>query len=126
MTTTPETPEQIERLAFAMFAHDGGTDLSRRGWAELSPQRRNDWLTRAKRADAYLRAHGLLGGEPTEEQIDAVARELACLKPGEPWPTNAQLGGSLTGDRDVEYREGLRGQARDLLLVAARAARWQR
>lgn len=121
MTTTPNpTSEQI-----------AGEISEARRWIELHEGNKyqREAAKRMKRLVSMLGilgAAGLLGGDPTEEQIDAVARELACLKPGEPWPTNAQLGGSLTGDRDVEYREGLRGQARDLLLVAARAARWQR
>ncbi|MEJ6490806.1 hypothetical protein PQI23_13875 [Leucobacter sp. USCH14] len=50
------------------------------------------------------------GGVP-EEQIEAAARALACLEPGADWPTNGELGGSPTGTRDDEYRDGMRNQA---------------
>ncbi|GAB2567383.1 hypothetical protein [Leucobacter ruminantium] len=109
MTTTPE-----QVAADALNALWSGDTHDGTSWRADSHE--------ARTIAEMFRAAGLLGGDPTEEQIEAVARELACLDEGDSWPTNAQLGGSLTGDRDVEYREGMREQARDLLLVAARAA----
>ena len=53
------------------------------------------------------------------EAVEALAREMACLEPGDPWPTNEQLGGGLTGTRDDEYRDGMRDQARDSLAAVA-------
>lgn len=111
MKTTPET-------AAEQIVAEGMHDLTYRG-KQVTPGHAR---ALADYGVSRLRAAGLLGGDPTEEQIEAVARELACLDEGDPWPTNAQLGGSLTGDRDMEYRSGMREQARDLLLVAARAA----
>lgn len=58
------------------------------------------------------------GTVPSEEQIERVARELAHLEPGEDWPTNEELGGSLTGTRDDEYHDGMRERAREALAVA--------
>jgi hypothetical protein len=53
------------------------------------------------------------------EAIEALARELACLEPGEDWPSNEALGGSPTGTRDNEFRSGMREQAADHLKVVA-------
>lgn len=36
--------------------------------------------------------------------IERMARVISYLEPGEPWPTNAELGGGPTGTRDDEYR----------------------
>lgn len=47
--------------------------------------------------------------------VDAIARRLASLEPNEPWPTNEELGGSLTGTRDDEYRHGMNEQATEIL-----------
>lgn len=58
-------------------------------------------------------------GGATEEQIEAAARALACLEPDEDWPTNVELGGSPTGTRDDDYRDGMRDTARDALEAAA-------
>lgn len=51
----------------------------------------------------------------TEEAVERVARLLACLEPGEEWPSNEALGGNLTGTRDHEYRDGMRDQAREAI-----------
>lgn len=56
----------------------------------------------------------------TDDAVERMARGLAYLEPGEPWPTNAELGGGPTSDRDVEYRQGLLQEVRaalDALLV---------
>ena len=50
----------------------------------------------------------------TDEAVERVAR-LACLEPGEEWPSNEALGGNLTGTRDHEYRDGMRDQAREAI-----------
>lgn len=52
------------------------------------------------------------------EAVEAAARALAMLEPGEEWPTNEALGGSLTGTRDDEYRREMFDQARDALAAA--------
>lgn len=49
---------------------------------------------------------------------EAVARVLAQLEDGEDWPTNAALGGNLTGTRDDEFRYACRDEARNVLAVA--------
>lgn len=36
--------------------------------------------------------------------VEALARELAFLDDGDPWPSNEELGGSPTGTRDDEFR----------------------
>ena len=36
--------------------------------------------------------------------VEALARELAFLNDGDPWPSNKELGGSPTGTRDDEFR----------------------
>lgn len=36
--------------------------------------------------------------------VEALARELAFLDDGDPWPSNEDLGGSLAGTRDDEFR----------------------
>jgi len=47
-----------------------------------------------------------------DDVIEAVARILADLEPGEDWPTNEELGGNLTGTRDDEYHSQMLEQAR--------------
>lgn len=54
----------------------------------------------------------------SDTRIEAAARALASVEPGEDWPTNEALGGSLTGTRDDEYRDGMREQAEDALVAA--------
>lgn len=51
----------------------------------------------------------------TDMAVERVARLLACLEPGEEWPSNETLGGNLTGTRDHEYRDGMRDQAREAI-----------
>lgn len=75
------------------------------------------------RNHAYIAAHrlsaaGLLAGEVDEEAVERGARALADLDPDEDWPTNEELGGSLIGTRDDEYRDGKREDARRVLLAA--------
>ncbi len=40
-----------------------------------------------------------------EALVEAVALGVAELGPGEPWPSNADLGGGPTGTRDDEFRD---------------------
>lgn len=47
--------------------------------------------------------------------VERMARVLADLDPGEPWPTNEELGGGLTGTRDDEYRYECMDRARAAL-----------
>lgn len=59
----------------------------------------------------------------TDAEVEAAARVIAGLAPGEEWPSNEDLGGHpILGTRDDEYRDGLRSMAEDALM-AARAAR---
>lgn len=50
--------------------------------------------------------------------VERMARELAGLEPGEAWPTNAALGGNLTGTRDDEFRAAMEEDARNWLTAA--------
>ena len=57
-------------------------------------------------------------GDKYDDVIESAARAHAGIEPGDDWPTNAALGGSLTGTRDDEYRAGMREQATDVFLTA--------
>lgn len=50
-----------------------------------------------------------------------VARTMAEMEPGEEWPSNETLGGSLTGTRDDEYRDAHLDQADAVLAVVVEA-----
>lgn len=50
--------------------------------------------------------------ELDEDTIERMARAIADLEPGEPWPTNEELGGGPTGTRDDEYRYSCMDRAR--------------
>ena len=66
-------------------------------------------------------------GDKYDDVIESAARAHAGIEPGDDWPTNAALGGSLTGTRDDEYRAGMREQATDILaavLPEPLAAAW--
>lgn len=62
----------------------------------------------------WLGYYAKVGGYPTLDEVlipldrdaavERMARVFADLDPGEPWPTNEELGGGLTGTRDDEYR----------------------
>ena len=57
---------------------------------------------------------------PNHPAVEELARELAELKPGEPWPSNEELGGHrLLGTRDDEYRFAMRDQALELMSLVA-------
>lgn len=60
--------------------------------------------------------HELLATE-AGPRAETIARHLAHLEDGEPWPTNEKLGGSATGDRDIEYHVGMLESARELIEV---------
>lgn len=47
--------------------------------------------------------------------VERMARVLADLDPGEPWPTNEELGGGPSGTRDDEYRHECMDRARAAL-----------
>lgn len=51
----------------------------------------------------------------TDDAIERMARVFADLEPGEPWPTNEELGGGPTGTRDDEYRHECMDRARAAL-----------
>jgi hypothetical protein len=50
--------------------------------------------------------------------IEAAAKAMAGMQPDEEWPTNEELGGSLTGTRDDEFRDGMLEQAKAGLTAA--------
>ena len=54
-------------------------------------------------------------GDKYDDVIEKAARAHADIEPGDDWPTNAALGGNLTGTRDDEYRAGMREQAEGAL-----------
>ena len=64
---------------------------------------------------------GILGAPTLDELARAaleaaidegeIARIIARLEPGEEWPTNEELGGSMTGTRDDEFRREMLEQA---------------
>lgn len=51
----------------------------------------------------------------TDAAVARMARAIAVLEPGEPWPTNEELGGGPTGTRDDEYRYDCLDRARAAL-----------
>lgn len=61
--------------------------------------------------------------DATEAEVEAVARALAQLEPGEDWPTNSVLGCDPTITVDDEYRSAMRDLARKAIatLDAVRA-----
>ena len=75
------------------------------------------------------RAHRTHVGEAIDDKIRErlagarkdVARALAQMEPGEEWPTNAALGGGLTGTRDDEYRAAMQDDADAALAAVAEA-----
>lgn len=60
--------------------------------------------------------------EPSEGEVEAAARAYAGLLDGQAWPTNEELGGSVTSTRGDEYRDECVEVARTML-YAARTAR---
>ncbi len=54
----------------------------------------------------------------SDEAVEAAARALAMLEPGEPWPSNEALGGGPTSTRDDEYRSSFRDDAQWALQAA--------
>lgn len=68
------------------------------------------WTDSAQRATPDL-----LTPIDTDAAVERMARAFACLEPGEPWPTNEELGGGPTGTRDDEYRHECMDRARAAL-----------
>ena len=53
---------------------------------------------------------------PNHPAVEALARELAQLDAGDPWPSNDDLGGHhILGTRDDEYRFAMLEEAREVL-----------
>ena len=53
---------------------------------------------------------------PNHPAVEALARELAQLDAGDPWPSNDDLGGHhILGTRDDEYRFAMLEEARAVL-----------
>lgn len=48
----------------------------------------------------------------TDAAVERMARAIADLEPGEPWPTNEELGGGPTGTRDDEFWHDCMDRAR--------------
>ena len=56
---------------------------------------------------------------PNHPAVEALARELAQLDAGDPWPSNDDLGGHhILGTRDDEYRFAMLEEARAVLNAA--------
>ena len=56
---------------------------------------------------------------PEHPAVEALARELAQLDAGDPWPSNDDLGGHhILGTRDDEYRFAMLEEARAVLNAA--------
>ena len=56
---------------------------------------------------------------PNHPAVEALARELAQLDAGDPWPSNDDLGGHhILGTRDDEYRFAMLEEAREVLNAA--------
>lgn len=51
----------------------------------------------------------------TDAAVERMARVFADLEPGEPWPTNEELGGGPTGSRDDEFWHDCMDRARAAL-----------
>ena len=57
--------------------------------------------------------------KPDHPAVEALARELAQLDAGDPWPSNDDLGGHhILGTRDDEYRFAMLEEAREVLTAA--------
>lgn len=59
-----------------------------------------------------------------DDAIERMARAIADLEPGEPWPTNEELGGGPTGTRDDEYRHDCMDRARFALGALLQEDEW--
>ncbi len=85
MTTTPDkTPEQIDQVARAIYDENRPGTINTDQWDRSWPESKKRYRPFAKAAIAALRAHGLLGDAPTEEQIERAARvirEKAAIRP---------------------------------------------
>jgi hypothetical protein len=94
-------------------------------WARREAQRRfNEVGARV----TVEQARGIAEGIETafdrllsDEAVEAAARALAMLEPGEPWPSNEALGGGPTSTRDDEYRSIRRDEAQWALQAAIEA-----
>ena len=51
----------------------------------------------------------------TPEAIERLALALIAEEGEEGWPTNEELGGNLTGDRDVEFRDAWLAGAKEVI-----------
>jgi hypothetical protein len=80
-------------------------------WSVLATQSPSIAKSRYREADAVL----AVLADPPSDVIEAGARALAELEPGEAWPSNYELGGGPTGTRDDEYRSEMLDQARMVL-----------
>lgn len=70
-----------------------------KAWAEYGLSISTDHKELGETADAF---HALTPID-TDAAIERMTRVFADLEPGEPWPTNEELGGGPTGTRDDEY-----------------------
>lgn len=75
------------------------------------------WRVGARHAARADRAEAALARVTDDSMEEDIARVLAELEPGEAWPSNARLGGNLTGTRDDEYRAAMLDDARRVLAV---------
>ena len=104
---TPPADDVRDRL---VIRHVGGNTLGGTVEQVLSTHLAKGWSVES----FEVRPRGTV----TDAEVEAAARSLASLAPGEEWPSNETLGGNATGTRDDEYRETLRDIARDVLAAA--------
>lgn len=73
------------------------------------------WLGYYAKVGGYPALDEVLIPLDRDDGVERMARVFADLDPGEPWPTNAELGGGPTGTRDDEYRHEYLDLARGAL-----------
>lgn len=83
--------------ALARVEHLTWCDKPNHSWGDYDMA---DSLPRAEAVLAWFAAR-----LADDELREAVARTLAGMDSDDEWPTNAELGGGLTGTRDDEYRD---------------------
>ncbi|MFZ4843933.1 hypothetical protein [Mycetocola saprophilus] len=104
-------------IAEAVKTARGLLDFER---GEFDPDVEDAWFQSAKLLTSLATALEAATSpvEPEGDVVERVARHLANLDEGESWPGNSELGGSLTGTRDDEYRAAMQDEAREILALA--------
>lgn len=73
------------------------------------------WLGYYSKVGGYPSLDDTLTPLDNDAAVERMARVFADLDPGEPWPTNADLGGGPTGTRDDEFWHDCMDHARAVL-----------